>query len=404
MGVVALDGNPTLETSVRLARECSPGGLRVLWVGAGDANERAQLRDRLLTHPDDQLIETPVDRATPAATGKFHLIFAVSVLNRWPATQGVRNIGSIFPFTKFTDMCERLDARLVVGGVLVIANANYRFTDAALSHRYDKYEDPSGQAGFVSLFKASGERTVQRPYPFTIFRKLRGAPIDDAAASEPFVLSPAGEQVADAAGRDETPIQLRHSTKADRYPQTFAAARALVADDGHGLRVLSFGCSDGTECLSLAELYFNGADDRIMGVDVKADAIAMARRVHAHPRISYALSGDVTYTKADRFDAIFAMSVLCVWPEPQDESRIAQSFPFSDFEQVCASLDRKLKVGGVLVIYNSTYRFTDSSVAHRYNAHANPNGRSGFVRKYRADGSRIRKPPYPFTLFKKLSD
>lgn len=196
-------------------------------------------------------------------------------------------------------------------------------------------------------------------------------------------------------------IQVRSSTSYDRYPATFQAAADLVRSATPAACVLSFGCSTGLECATLSELYFDRPDDRIVGVDTHTPALSRARRHNQGPRISYYDANDPAYLSASPFDAVFAMAVLCLHDEQAKKTGDAPArFPFSRFSELCEGLDAKVKTGGLLVIVNASYRFTDARVSKRYTPIADPTGRSGFVPKYKRDGERLRKS-YPFTLFVK---
>lgn len=402
MSVAVLVPHPTLEAALLYARRRAGTALDILWVGAG--NRDFEDNARALMRPGDTMFQTPDMDALPAGA-MFDLIFAFSVLCRWPGTRYAANIAEIYPFEQFTETCGAMDARLSIGGVLAVYNANYRFADAPMSKRYHPIEDPAGESGEVRKFKPGGARMLQRPYPHTLFRKLRDASEAESAELAQQTAARLERERAEEAGRDMHrgghKVQTLNSTKYDRYPGTFAdVARRFVGQES--VRALSFGCSSGEECVSLADLYFKGEADRIVGVDVNAEAIAKAHRDHAHERVTYYLADDKRFADEAPFDAIFAMSVLCLWPDTKDVANIASLFPFKDFVDVCAMLDKRLKVGGILVLYNTNYRFTDTPLGRRYEAFEDPSGRSGFVRKFKPDGSRLSRPPYPYTIFRKV--
>lgn len=61
----------------------------------------------------------------------------------------------------------------------------------------------------------------------------------------------------------------------------------------------------------------------------------------------------------NKFDLIFANSVLCVWPENTGE------YTFETFEETLKIIDDLLNVEGILCIYNSKYLFTETIIFHQ---------------------------------------
>ena len=181
-------------------------------------------------------------------------------------------------------------------------------------------------------------------------------------------------------------IQLRNDTAYNRYPWIFRAVttdltkNSLVAPSE--MRVLSFGCSKGDEVFALADKYLPGA--KILGVDVAADKLQMARLANNAPdRISFELSTPEVLKSWMPFDAIFAMSVLCAWPGSKGKDDITDVFSFAEFESVIELLDRNLAVNGLLAIYNANYRFRDTRFWANYELLPVPMmANSGFVSKF----------------------
>ena len=133
-------------------------------------------------------------------------------------------------------------------------------------------------------------------------------------------------------------------TAFDRYPEIFAAA-AVAAPDAR--RVLSFGCATGEECVSLAT-YFPAAE--IVGADINPVILLKARK-HQSDRIRFVYASDGTLSQMGGFDAVFCMAVL----------RHAGRYSFEDFEERALFLETLVRPGGLLVIYNSPYRFGDTA-------------------------------------------
>jgi SAM-dependent methyltransferase len=138
-------------------------------------------------------------------------------------------------------------------------------------------------------------------------------------------------------------------TALNRYPEVFAAAAAAAP---HARRVLSFGCSTGEECVTLAE-YFPKAE--IIGADINPVILLKARK-HRSDRIRFVYASDRILSGLGGFDAIFCMAVL----------RSAGQYPFESFEERALFLETMVRPGGLLVIHNSPYRFGDTARKYSY--------------------------------------
>lgn len=147
-----------------------------------------------------------------------------------------------------------------------------------------------------------------------------------------------------------------NKTALNRYPEIFAAAVAAAPDAG---RILSFGCSTGEECVSLAS-YFPKAE--IVGADINPVIVLKARKQHRSDRIRFVYASDRILKKYGGFDVVFCMSVLRN-PEP---ARRDGRYPFERFEERALFIESLVKPGGILVIHNSTYRFSDTAHRSRY--------------------------------------
>ena len=183
-----------------------------------------------------------------------------------------------------------------------------------------------------------------------------------------------------------TTIQVRNNTEYDRYPQIFAQALHLArtAERDEGVRVLSFGCSSGDEVFTLAQDYFDQKTDQLIGVDISDVHLATARSNNKFgPRVIFKKSSNDVVRELGPYDLVFAMSVLCVWPDTKDMEDISSVFPFSKFEAMLQILDDNLRAGGYLVLYNANFCFADSAIAARYDKidSADVQG-SGFVKKF----------------------
>lgn len=140
-----------------------------------------------------------------------------------------------------------------------------------------------------------------------------------------------------------------NKTALNRYPEIFAAAAAVAPN---AQRILSFGCSTGEECITLAS-YFPGA--QIVGTDINPLNLIKARK-HRSERIRFVYSSDRILNGFGGFDAVFCMAVLRTWKR----KRITDFYPFDRFAERALFLESLVRPGGLLVIHGATYRFGDT--------------------------------------------
>ena len=186
-------------------------------------------------------------------------------------------------------------------------------------------------------------------------------------------------------GIADNTIQLHGHTAFDRYPEVFLKVKKLFEGKAGPFKILSFGCSTGEEVNTLATLYFTDAHDfKIVGVDIDPRSVRQAQKNNPQPdRVSFHESSDEVLAEHGPFDAIFAMSVLCAWPETRDLDDISGYMTFDDFERHVRHLDQQLKVGGHFVIYNASFCFTDTETSKGYEPILIDDHRqSGFVKKF----------------------
>jgi hypothetical protein len=183
-------------------------------------------------------------------------------------------------------------------------------------------------------------------------------------------------------------IQLSNSTRVNRYPHVFQAVSELSRFAGLiAPRLLSYGCSTGEEVDTLSRLYF--IDSEVLGVDVAEEALAQARAgFGSNPRLRFEPSDKEFLAKQPKFAIIFAMSVLCRWPETRNMTNLSELFPFAAFESQVEFLDSLLDPGGFLVVFNASYSFLQTAVSSQYDLVLHPRIRnSGFVRQFNRDGT-----------------
>jgi hypothetical protein len=164
-----------------------------------------------------------------------------------------------------------------------------------------------------------------------------------------------------------------NKTALNRYPEIFTAAAAAAPN---AQRILSFGCSTGEECVTLAS-YFPSA--QIIGTDINPVNLLKARK-HRCERIRFVYASDRALNGFGGFDAVFCMAVLRTWKR----ARIADSYPFDRFAERALFLESLVRLGGLLVIHGATYRFGDT--AHQCTYEAIPVTARQDTKVYLADG------------------
>ena len=94
----------------------------------------------------------------------------------------------------------------------------------------------------------------------------------------------------------------------------------------------------------------------------------------------------------EKYDIIFALSVLCRWPTNQ------MAYTFQTFEDTLKIIDKHLVWHGLLINYNSQYLLTESSLTTKY-IPIKPLTDTGFVKKYHKDFSPCSQ--YEYCIFRK---
>jgi 2-polyprenyl-3-methyl-5-hydroxy-6-metoxy-1,4-benzoquinol methylase len=170
--------------------------------------------------------------------------------------------------------------------------------------------------------------------------------------------------------RNRAPLEGRfqpHShTLPDRYPWLFEFAKSHIGDD-QKTRLLSFGCSRGDEVFSLRK-YFAAAE--IKGVDIDPRNIKQCLkrgRSEAARGVTFAVASSTENEQTMTFDAIFCMAVLCHGNLTVSGAvRCDPHLRFEDFERVVTDFERCLKPGGLLFLHTANFRFSDTTVAPRF--------------------------------------
>ena len=179
--------------------------------------------------------------------------------------------------------------------------------------------------------------------------------------------------------------QKSHATKYNRYPEIFKEISYIIPNPK---QILSFGCSTGSECNTLHELYFNNS--KIIGLDISKEIINKNKIKNTIKNIEY-IDNIKEITK--KSDLIFAMSVLCIWSESHGE------YSFELFKNTLNIIDELLENNGYLCIYNSKYLFTDTELfKEKYEKIETNYKETGFVYKYDSNNKRLNYE-YPYFLF-----
>jgi len=151
-------------------------------------------------------------------------------------------------------------------------------------------------------------------------------------------------------------------------------------------RILSFGCSDGSECLDLADVF---PDAEIVGCDVNAKALERARETCAD-RATIVESSPAALLDLGPFDAVFVLSVLCRYPKSAGLDDVSAVYPVEEFDRTLREIDACLAPGGVLALYNAQYFFEDAGIFPSYAALGGVGfNRNGWIEKSLRDGRRI---------------
>ena len=170
--------------------------------------------------------------------------------------------------------------------------------------------------------------------------------------------------------------QKSHATKNDRYPNVFYKCLSLKNNTPS---ILSFGCSTGQEVRTLSDKYF--PNSIIHGLDINAEVIETCKKLNINNNVKFFTYDD--FDTSQKYDMIFCMSVLCRWEDTKYLQDCSEIYPFDNFDKQLIHLDSILNLGGLLVIYNANFCFSDSSIYYKYTPISDPAiTTSGFVKKF----------------------
>jgi len=158
-------------------------------------------------------------------------------------------------------------------------------------------------------------------------------------------------------------------TKTDRYPLVFAACTHYLRSISQP-HVLSFGCATGEEAATLGK-YMPVA--MITGADVNEWCIRTCRDRYKDHRFRFFNRHSDEFNNCGGFDAIFCMAVFQHTTNRLNKANeTASNITFSQFEEELKVLDARLNNGGLLVIDNCDFSFTDTAIAVYYKPLAFP--------------------------------
>ena len=158
----------------------------------------------------------------------------------------------------------------------------------------------------------------------------------------------------------DSPYQQGNThTGYNRYPEIFQICKNYFINK-QNLEILSFGCSFGEECFSLRDLYFPSA--HIVGIGINEQAINHCKQSPKNNtgNLNFYLSKNFFAARKKKFDVIFMMSFLCVWPETAVWGNCEALYSFKKYKAQLKQIIPYIKRGGLLVIYNSNFRFSDT--------------------------------------------
>jgi len=154
-------------------------------------------------------------------------------------------------------------------------------------------------------------------------------------------------------GNDNIPDNIAEDVVLDRYPVVFEQLKKLLEDGKtkKTLKLLSFGCSNGTQSHTLRRYFPTAILDGVDILDISDEVIAKSNASKTDPKERY--YDTVDNLPAKSYDAVLAMNVLTVKAKEEP-------LKHSKFVETVRLLDRLLLPGGYLVIYNADYPFSES--------------------------------------------
>lgn len=127
---------------------------------------------------------------------------------------------------------------------------------------------------------------------------------------------------------------------------------------------MSFGCATGEEVKTLSD-YFPLSD--ITGVDINKRCLLLCREKYTDPRFKFLHRFSDQFLASGNFDIIFSMAVFQHTANRlREDITKTQIITFEQFSKEVELLDRKLKIGGILVIVHCDFNFMDTACSKKY--------------------------------------
>jgi hypothetical protein len=99
------------------------------------------------------------------------------------------------------------------------------------------------------------------------------------------------------------------------------------------------------------------------------------------------------------------MSVLCRWPDLKNVKDCSEIFPYEQFVDIVRVLDQNLKLGGLMVIFNSNYLFSSTELIFNYEIALIPwIKNNGFVTRFDRAGREIENYKGNDVVYRKIVD
>jgi len=171
--------------------------------------------------------------------------------------------------------------------------------------------------------------------------------------------------------KEKNIFQEASTTEYNRHPDLFKFLEQEYKNNK--IKILSFGCSSGEECVSIKSYLPNA---KILGIDINKKNIEKAKKNNNHKDISYEYCEPHDLIKLDQFDVILAISVLCKHPEAEYVNNLKKIYPFNRYENMIKKLDSLIKKDGLLIIRGSNYIFRDTETSNNYRVIKNSFGRT----------------------------
>lgn len=170
--------------------------------------------------------------------------------------------------------------------------------------------------------------------------------------------------------KEKNIFQEASTTELNRHPDIFNFLK--VKYKNKNIKILSFGCSTGEECVSLNKYLPNAS---ILGIDINKKSLAKAKQNNSNQNISYKYCEPNKISNLGEFDVVIAISVLCKHPEAEYLNNLSKIYPFKRYEDMVHKLDSVLKEDGLLIIRSSNYMFSDTKTSNKYQLIENSNAR-----------------------------